>query len=268
MVKFKKISSSLKPTVKAEVRSTDYEDISCAEVLPVKSSVLAFIVERFLPDKYKISAPLLPDALVFDADVEEVYLLQVPKSYDVEGLVGKKVNLGNKRTKLGEGGGASGKCFEIVPMVKQMPTQVVTQVTSNGQHVLTAVKPAGVLVVRESVKETDFGEGLEDFLTAFDEAENAVIRVPTDLKVRHPLLGADYKKELATRAQALLLLNKRIKKEQSDDRSPKKVKKRKAPPEEEEEEEPQEDQPKPEKKRKKKKQQLETTADLQWLENI
>lgn len=270
MVKFKKISSSLKPTVKVEVRSTDSEsDISSVDVLnssqvPVKSSVLEFVEERFLPDKYKISPPLHPDALAFDADAEEVYLLQVPKSYNVEGLVGKKVNL-CKRTKLGEG--ASGKSFEIVPMVRDLPSQVVTQVASNGQHILTGVKPAGVLVLRESVRETDFGDGLEDFLNAFDEAENAVIRVPTDLKVRHPLLGADYTKELATRAQALLVMNKRIKKEKSVDKSPKKAKKRKAPVEEEQPQEDAEDQPMPEKKRKKKKH-LETTADLQWLENI
>lgn len=271
MVKFKKIASSLPKPIPEPASSSDSEASIPADTKRrsgsarhvVTSSVLEFI-ERF-PEKYKISENLCPDGLSFDPDEEEVLLLQVPKSFDVEALVGKKVNL-EKKTKLGEESG-SGKSFEIIQRKAQdLPRQVVTQVASNGQHVLTTVDPVGMLVVREAVKDTDFGEGLEDFLNEFDEAENGVILLPTDIKVRHPLLGADYKKELASRAEALSCLSRLIKEEKQ---SPKKAKKRKAPkevPKQEEEDEEEEFKPKPEKKRKKKN--METTADLQWLTNI
>lgn len=277
MVKFKKIASSLPKPVK-ELPSDDSgsdasgqpirKSIGCE--IPPSSSVLEFIDERF-SEKYKIAQNLHPDALPFDPDEEEVFYLQVPKNYPVDGLVGKKINL-EKKTKLGAGCESSSKSYEIVKGTgTDLPKQVVTQVASNGQRILTTIAPVGIFLLRESVNEIDYGDDLEDYLNKFDEAENGVVMVPTDLKVRHPLLGADFTQELASRAQALISVNKRIKKEQQ---SPKKAKKRKAPkqvevepqPEESEEVTEAETRPKPEKRRKKKS--METSADLQWLANI
>lgn len=204
-----------------------------------------------------------PNPLSFDPEEEEVFLLQVPKSYDVQCLVGKKINL-EKKTKLGSEN-ASAKSFEIINKKGQEITQqLITHVASNGQHILTAVEPSGTLILREAAKEVEYGDELEEFLNKFDEAENGVILLPSDLKVRHPLLGAEYKKELASRAQTLINIRKNVKRE--EEAEPKKAKKRKAPKEKKpvEEDEPE---PVPEKKRRKKKA-METTADLQWLENI
>lgn len=221
---------------------------------------------------YKIREELHPDPLPFNPDDdEEVFLLQVPKGFNVQGLVGKKINL-QKKTKLQSTENGPSKAMEIIRTrggEGDLPVQLVTQVAANGQQILKPVTATGMLILREAVKETEMdNDELEEFLNKFDEAENGVIRLPTDLKVRHPLLGADYKEELASRAQAMISAMKRIKQEKVT--SPKKAKKRKAPKETKLVEEGQqegEDEPQPEKKRRKKKT-METTADLQWLENI
>lgn len=235
--------------------------------MPVNSSVLEFLEEKF-NDKYQIDEKLQPDHMPIDPEDDEVYLLQVPKGYNVEELVGKKINFG-KKTKIST---ETGKAFEIIHSKAAKPPK---QAVVHGQE-LVVVEPEGLLVLRQAVRDADYGADLEEFLNEFDERENSVIQMPTDLKVRHPLLGADYKKELEGRAAVLSGIRKAVKKEK-DQQSPKKAKKRKAVQEVAESEETDEDQSSgkqkkatssvvPEKRRKTKA--METSADLQWLQNI
>lgn len=272
MVKFQKKSSSaprLSTASESDASEVPHTKSTKSSVThPPQANVLEFVEDKF--DNYKITNNSLPDGVAFDPDEDEVFLLQVPKSYDVEALVGVKLNL-QKKTRLGDNGE-----FEIYPKkVKDLPEQVVTRVSSNGRHNLTNVQPVGHLVLRQSAQEVDFGADLEDFLEKFDQAENGVIHLPTDLKVRHPLLGADYKQELASRAQVLINIRKSVKKEkrtEKEEETPvKKAKKRKATKEPVEEEETQEVEAaiSPEKKRRKKKDtHMETSADLQFLNKI
>lgn len=277
MAKFKKIASSIPKPVQ-DVSSTDSEaDVkpevshrsSTGRSIEVEANILDFLDERFA-EKLEVRGELIPDATPIDLDEEDVFLLQVPKGYDVKALLGKRINL-EKKTKLGEDAETK-KSWEILNKKGQsLRRQVVAQVTADGRPTLTTVQPKGVLILREAIKETSEGdENLEEFLNRFDEEENEKIVVPSNLKVRHPLLGADYKKELASRAEVLSKVVKRIKEERAA--SPKKSKKRKATVSISEAatvelvEPKQESNASPEKKKRKKG--LETTADLQWLETL
>lgn len=228
---------------------------------PVESHILDFLADRFVANFEVKDAELQPQDIDFDAEEEEVYFLQVPKAYDVQRLIGKKVNL-EKKTKIGAEE-ISGKVFEIIRKGGEvLPKTVITQRTHDGQLVLTTLEPKGALVLRESTKDLDEDDGLEEFLNEFDERENGVVLLPTNLKQRHPLLGADFEAELSSRSRALAA--QRIKQEESTPIK-KKAKKRKAV-EEDPTETPTPSSEEPPKRRKKKG--LETSADLQWLENI
>lgn len=271
MAKFKKISSS-KTKATEESTSTGSESDAPppakrrssgkAPVAPVETHIADFLTDRFV-DHFEVKEELQPQDIEFDADEEEVYFLQVPKAYDVQRLIGKKLNL-EKKTKIGAD--SSGKAFEIIRKgCEVLPRTVMTQRTREGQLVLTTFDPKGALVLREATKEKEDDDGLEDFLNEFDERENGVVLLPTNLKVRHPLLGADYEAELSSRSSALAAAQ-RIKQEVESTPIKKKAKKRKAV-------EPVPTTPSSqsssshESKRRKKKS-LETSADLQWLENI
>lgn len=219
----------------------------------VEKHITEFLEDRFV-DKFEVRKELLPKHIDFDPDEEEVFFLQVPKSFDVQQLVGKKLNL-EKRTKID----GTDKDFEIIRKSNQkpLPRHVISTQKSSGSCSFTPFEPVAELVLREAVKDSnEDSQKLQDFLDAFDEEQNGVVEFPKNLKVRHPLLGADYEKELESRQGSLQIVAQTIKREKS---SPaKKPKKRKAS-------ESTEAAPKEGKRRKKT---LDASADLQWLANI
>lgn len=240
----------VKPTVARISRVSGQNESNTAVEEFVKKNLSGFTISS-VSEQFKLD------------DNDEVFLLQLPKNFAVKSLIGKKVNL-QKKSKINTD---DGHTFELQQSSQNPRQRLLTRIDGSDIH-LVPFEAKGVLVLRETFH-TDAAvqaDEEEKYLREFQTKQDAPLEVPTDLRTRHPLLGADYVQELSSRQHNLLLMEQ-IKKEKDKLDSPKKRKRKR------DEEEPVEGDRdggvSPEKKKKKKQKSIaDTSEELQWLKNI
>lgn len=254
------VSASNDETSSSSSSSSDAESVLDKSLVVRKelsedSEKVAEFLEEYLED-FAVKKDFVENDMKIDSTEEEVYLLQTPKSFDPHSLIGKKINL-KKRTKFAN----DGENYEIRNYLTRKLTRAAITKYRGSVIKLSVFEPQGLLIVKENLKDQELDTNkLEDFLVKFEKENEATVKMPKKLKVRHPLLGVDYEDELKSRKVAL----ERLVPVKKEHKSPSKKKKRKAVEAFEEQLSPMNSP----RKKKPKKEETPTIGSLQWLQDI
>ncbi|XP_055699947.1 uncharacterized protein LOC129799764 [Phlebotomus papatasi] len=265
--KTKKVSESKSSDVSGESRSATpdikvkqeqlhekcSESSSDSSGEDVKRSIIKEVSQASVPENLKLfleKRPNLtlntptkkhPDMKVYSE--EEVFILQCHNSIEPEKLLGEKIYL-KGRTQIEENG------LEFsVEKIPEGPSRTVTLVSSQEKGHLTAetFPVVGKITISQLIE--------EPIITYNASQDNAHEEFPTNLKVRHPLLGADFEKTVSENI-VVKQESPEIEVVQTSQRRSKRKRDR---------EEPTSSKKSPAKKKIK---QEEISSDLQWLQEV
>lgn len=122
---------------------------------------------------------------------DDICILRIPKTLNPEQFIGKTIKF-NKKTKL--------KIDEIKYVIT--PNKEVTPFFILTKD-LKQVTPVSVLNMQKSIKQQQEGEVISDL-------EQYKVSLPDNIKLRHPLFGPDYKKNIYVDEEIEKKLNKTI----------------------------------------------------------
>lgn len=123
-----------------------------------------------------------PDEL---SDNDEVWIFEVPNGIDPTTLVGQSVKLGSRRSALKLNDTDSYEC--VSEKYDEPKTVSLVCQKKNAQLAMKNTRPIGRVVLRQKL-----GASLEVPIDLDESKMNVKVPMPTNLKVRHPIHGANY----------------------------------------------------------------------------
>ncbi|GAB0088217.1 hypothetical protein DMENIID0001_026100 [Sergentomyia squamirostris] len=233
--------SSSEEERKVHVRKESPRKSDSQTVVPDSERMQDFLVNQSNLNLYTPSR-VCPDIKIYPE--EDVFILQCHKSVEIEKLIGQKISMKGS-TKIED----QGLNFIIERLPQEKP-KTVTLISSQekGQLAAETFPVAGTIKIDQILEENQIS-----YTATQDNAPEAF---PTNLKVRHPLLGVNYEEKLAEVAQIF------VKEEPEEEKSPRKKSKKKR--KHEEDSSPTKVSP----SKKKIKQEKDISDDLQWIQNV
>lgn len=144
----------------------------------------------------------------FDAEEEELWIVECPRDLDVNQLC-------NQKFKFFEGN----ENFECKPKAMESEKYLTLIGQMNGAPKAFSVKQSGQISIRER---KDLPPQDDDVIQSHHDSDNDIVPYPTNLKMRHPLLGFNYaeveiKQEPDDEAYSSLKKEKKRKKDRRSD---------------------------------------------------
>lgn len=150
------------------------------------------IISEYKEKNPHISIQQLDEPSQFDAEDlssdDEVWIFQAPASMDVSKLTGEQFKLGSRNSVV-QAGGDSIEC--VTEKFAEPKTMTMICPQRNAQMSLVSFVPEGRVLLRSAINIEN-----EDPID-FDGLETKVkVPFPDNLKVRHPIHGANYEKQI------------------------------------------------------------------------
>lgn len=158
--------------------------------MKAQESSASFMKESFLAKNLTVTeiskdSRLITDGVDIGPD-DEVWLLQCPKTIDIDALINRKIKIPGK---------THHEHIESVAEGYSKQQNVTLATTSNRGYTIKTVPVSGRIFIRERLKIQNLDETQNESLTNPNKGSER-IKFPDDLKIRHPLHGADYEDKI------------------------------------------------------------------------